>query len=351
MLRLIDALGEIVPPALDTFFFSNSGAEAIEGAVKLARAATGRPNVIVFQGSFHGRTNATMAMTTSKTIYRSGYQPLAAGIFVAPYPYAYRYGWDEETTLRFCLRELDHLLKSQSAPGETAAIVVEPVLGEGGYVAPPAGFMPALRERCDRYGMLLVADEIQSGFGRTGKFFACEHSAVVPDVLVMAKGLASGLPLSGLAASGALMAKWPPGSHGGTYGGNVVACAAAEATIRVMQDEDLPGNAVRRGAQLVAALHEVQSEFPALGDVRGLGLMIATEFTRADGAPDTDTAKATVKACQEAGLLLLTCGTYDNVIRWIPPLVVEQAQIAEAVQVFAQALGAVAPAGVGLARP
>jgi 4-aminobutyrate aminotransferase len=161
-LRLAEELRTVVPPALDTYFFTNSGAEAIEGAVKLARHATRRPNVIVFQGSFHGRTNATMAMTTSKTIYRAGYQPLTPGVFVAPYPYAYRYGWDEETTLRFCLRELKLLLKSQTAPEETAAIVIEPVLGEGGYVVPPDGFLPALRELCDHYGILLVADEVQS---------------------------------------------------------------------------------------------------------------------------------------------------------------------------------------------
>jgi 4-aminobutyrate aminotransferase len=338
MLRLIAALREVVPPALDSFFFSNSGAEAIEGAVKLARAATGRPNVVVFQGSFHGRTNATMSMTTSKTVYRAGYQPLAAGAFVAPYPYAYRYGWDEETTLRFCLRELEHLLRSQTAPQETAAIVVEPVLGEGGYVVPPVGFMPALRELCDRHGMLLVADEVQSGFGRTGRFFAVEHTGVVPDVLVMAKGLASGLPLSGLAAPAALMAGWPPGSHGGTYGGNVVACAAAEATVRVLQSEDLPGNAARRGEQLRGALKELQSEYPRIGDVRGLGLMVATEFTAPDGAPDGATAKTAVKAAQRNGLLLLTCGTYDNIVRWIPPLIVDKAQVAEAVRIFAASL-------------
>ena len=166
MLRLVEELLPIMPKPLDTFFFTNSGAEVIEGAVKLARHATKRPNVIVFQGSFHGRTNATMAMTTSKTIYRAGYSPLASGVFVAPFPYAYHYGWDEETTVRFCLRELKLLLKSQTAPDETAAIVIEPILGEGGYVPAPDEFLRSLRELCDHYGMLLVADEVQSGFGR-----------------------------------------------------------------------------------------------------------------------------------------------------------------------------------------
>jgi len=208
LLRLTEKLSEIMPsPSLDTFFFSNSGAEAVEGAVKLARTATGKTNIIVFQGSFHGRTHAAMAMTTSKTVYRAGYQPLVPGIFVAPYPYAYHYGWSDETAVDFCLKELKHLLKTQTAPEETAAIVIEPVLGEGGYVVPPPSFLPALREVCDHYNILLVADEVQSGFGRTGKWFAVNHTGVTPDILIMAKGLASGMPLSGLAASNELMRK------------------------------------------------------------------------------------------------------------------------------------------------
>lgn len=342
MLRLVEELLTVVPAPLDSFFFSNSGAEAVEGAVKLARAATRRPNVIVFQGSFHGRTNATMAMTTSKTIYRAGYQPLTAGVFVAPYPYPYRYGWDAETTLRFCLRELKHLLKSQTAPEETAAIVVEPVLGEGGYVVPPDGFLPALRELCDHYGILLVADEVQTGFGRTGKWFAVEHTGVVPDILVMAKGIASGLPLSGLAARRDLMERWTPGSHGGTYGGNAVACAAAAATIQVLRDEGLIENAATLGPLLLAGLRQLQEEHPEIGEVRGRGLMIATEFTDPAGEPWTDRAKALVRAAFEEGLLLLTCGTYDNIIRWIPPLIVNSEHIHEALQRFRAAMRRVA---------
>lgn len=338
MLRLVEELLNVVPAPLDSFFFSNSGAEAVEGAVKLARAATRRPNVIVFQGSFHGRTNAAMAMTTSKTIYRAGYQPLAAGVFVAPYPYPYYYGWDAETTLRFCLRELKHLLKSQTAPEETAAIVVEPVLGEGGYVVPPDGFLPALRELCDHYGMLLIADEVQTGFGRTGRWFAVQHTGVVPDILVMAKGIASGLPLSALAARRELMERWTPGSHGGTYGGNAVACAAAAATIQVLRDEGLIENAAAMGQDLLAGLRQVQEEHPEIGEVRGRGLMIATEFTDPAGAPWTDRAKAVVRAAFEEGLLLLTCGTYDNIIRWIPPLIINTEHIQEALQRFRAAM-------------
>jgi 4-aminobutyrate aminotransferase len=338
MLRVVEELLGAVPAPLDTFFFSNSGAEAIEGAVKLARAATRRPNVIVFQGSFHGRTNATMAMTTSKTIYRAGYQPLAAGVFVAPFPYPYRYGWDDETTLRFCLRELKHMLKSQTAPEETAAIVIEPVLGEGGYVVPPDGFLPALRDLCDHYGILLIADEIQTGFGRTGRWFAVEHTSVVPDVMVMAKGIASGLPLSALAARRELMERWAPGSHGGTYGGNAVACAAAAATIQVLREERLIENAAEMGQVLIAGLRQLQEEHPEIGEVRGRGLMVATEFTNPSGEPWTDRSKAIVRAAFAEGLLLLTCGAYDNIIRWIPPLIVNTEQIRDGLERFRRAL-------------
>jgi len=341
LIELTHELASILPLQLDSYYFSNSGAEILEGAVKLAKQATRRPNLIVFQGSFHGRTHLTMAMTTSKTIYRIGYQPLVPGIFVAPFPYAYKYGWDEQTTVDYCLKELKLLLKSQTAPEETAAIVIESVLGEGGYVPPPARFMQELRELCDHYGILLIADEIQSGFGRTGQWFGFEHYGIVPDMITLAKGLASGLPLSGLAASRALMSKWIPGSHGGTYGGNAVACAAAVATIQVMKEEGLPENARKMGAVLMTGLRKLQEEHPEIGDVRGLGLMVATEFTRQDGAarePWTDRAKGVIKAALAEGLLLLTCGAYDNTIRWIPPLTVNEAQVKDALGMFESAL-------------
>ena len=338
MLRLADELLQVVPKGLDGFFFSNSGAEAVEAAIKLARQATGRPNVIVFQGSFHGRTVGTMSLTTSKTIYRAGYQPLMAGAFVAPYPYAYRYGWESEACARWCLEELEYLLVTQTAPEETAAILVEPVLGEGGYVVPPSSFLPGLRRLCDKYDLLFIADEVQCGFGRTGKFFAIEHWEVVPDILVMAKAIASGFPLSGIAAPLALMERWRPGSHGGTYGGNAVACAAAAATIQVIREEGLVENAACQGELLLSLLRSLQERFDVIGDVRGLGLMVACEFTTADGQPDKTTAKAIVNNCLENGLMLLTCGPYDNAVRWIPPLIVSAEQIEEGVGVFEEAL-------------
>lgn len=340
MLRLVEELLGVVPEPLQSFFFSNSGAEAVEAAVKLARHATKRPNIIVFQGAFHGRTNAAMAMTSSKAAQRVGYQPLTSGMFVSPFPYSYRYGWDEETTLKFCLKELTHLLKTQTAPEETAAIVVEPVQGEGGYVVPPAGFLPALRDICDHYGILLIADEIQSGFGRTGKWFAMNHWNVLPDVLIMAKGLASGMPLSGLAARPEHMAKWKTGAHGGTYGGNVVSCAAAVATIQVMREEKLIENSAAMGRVLLSRLKELQEHYPEIGDVRGLGLMIGTEFTSPQGEPWTERVQAVTKAAMAEGLLVLTCGPWENTVRWIPPLIIGESHIDEALEKFERALRA-----------
>jgi 4-aminobutyrate aminotransferase len=334
MLELVDEMRTIVPNSLDGFFFSNSGAEAVEGALKLARHATGRPNVIVFQGSFHGRTVATMTMTTSKTSYKAGYQPLMPGVFVAPYPYAFKFGWDEEKTSQWCLDELQNVLLSQSAPQETAAIFIEPVLGEGGYVVPPVSFMKGLREICNLHGILLVADEIQSGFGRTGKWFAHQHFNFDPDIMTVAKGLASGMPISSVVSRLDLMKKWIPGSHGGTFGGNAVAAAAGVATIQAMKEERMLENAQERGSQLLAGLGHLQEKYPQIADVRGLGLMIGTEFRDAKGKPDKKTAKAVQAECLKRELMLLTAGTWDNTIRWIPPLVVTKDQIDEALSIF-----------------
>jgi 4-aminobutyrate aminotransferase len=354
VLRLVEELRTVVPDHLDAFFFSNSGAEAIEGAVKLARHATGRPNIIVFQGSFHGRTNQTMAMTTSKTVYRVGYQPLASGVFVAPFPYSFRYGWDDESTVDFCLNELEFLLHGLTAPEETAAMIIEPVLGEGGYVPAPPGFLTSLRRVCDRHGILLVLDEVQTGFGRTGRFFALEHERVQPDILVMAKGLASGLPMSAIAAPMHLMEKWQPGTHGGTYGGNPVAAAAGVATVQVVRDEGLLDNALARGEQLMAGLRALQAGHPTLADVRGLGLMIGCEFSAGGpGRPDQATGKQLAtdiqQRCLEEELLLLTCGTYGNVIRWIPPLVATEEQVDQALAIFGRALEQTVGEGAALA--
>jgi 4-aminobutyrate aminotransferase len=338
ILALIGELRGILNPKFDRFFFSNSGAEAVEGAFKLARHATRKTNIIVFQGSFHGRTVGTMSLTTSKTIYRAGYQPLMPGVFVAPYPYSFRYGWEDDYTTNWCLNELEFLLKTQTSPEETAAIIVEPVLGEGGYVVPPKNFLTGVREICDEYQILLVIDEIQSGFGRTGRWFAYEHFNVDPDIIIIAKGLASGLPISGVISTKELMDKWIVGSHGGTYGGNALASAAAIATIQTIRDEGLLKNSIERGMQLISGLSDLQKSYKQIADIRGLGLMVGCEFRDGENNPDKAFAKRVLNECLKRRLLVLTCGPWDNTIRFIPPLIVTEQQIADSLQIFRASL-------------
>lgn len=339
LLELTERLGSVLPDGLDSLFFANSGSEAVEAALRLARQATGRPNVIVFHGGFHGRTVAAASMTTSGTRFSAGFSPLMGGVHIAPFPTAFRYGWTEEQATDFALRELDYLFATVTAPDETAAFVVEPVLGEGGYVPGNTAFFQGLRRRADEYGILLVFDEIQTGFGRTGKFFGHQHFDTRPDVITIAKGLASGFPLSGIAASEELMSRAWPGSQGGTYGANAVSCAAAVATLEVIEKEGLVENAAVRGIELLEGARSRATD--AVGDVRGLGLMVGSEFTTVDGAPDRDRATAAQQLAARKGLLLLTCGAYMNVVRMIPPLIVNSEQIEEALGIWADVLAAI----------
>jgi 4-aminobutyrate aminotransferase len=343
LLSLAARLGEVLPEQLTRVFFANSGSEAIEAALRLVRQATGRPNVVVFHGGFHGRTVAAASMTTSGTRFRSGFNPLMGGVVVAPFPNPSHYGWDEEESTRFALRELDYILQTITAPQDTAAFIVEPVLGEGGYVPANRQFLAGLRERADRIGSLLVLDEVQTGFGRTGRFWGHDHFDVTADVVVTAKGPASGFPLSGIAAREEIMAKAWPGSQGGTYGGNAVACAAALATLDVIAEEKLVDNAAQRGDQLRAELTSALARDPRVVDIRGLGLMIGVQFADADG-PAGATATAVQKAAAERGLLLLTCGAWGDVVRFIPALVVDEEQISQAVELFAEAVTSVGTA-------
>ncbi|BCJ30723.1 aminotransferase class III-fold pyridoxal phosphate-dependent enzyme [Actinocatenispora sera] len=338
LLELTERLGTVLPAGLDALFYANSGSEAVEAALRLARQATGRPNIVVFDGSFHGRTIGAASLTRSGTRFSAGFAPLMAGVHTAPFPYAYHYGWDEDTATDFALRELDYLFATGTAPNDTAAIFVEPVLGEGGYVPANERFLAGVRERADRYGIVLVLDEVQTGFGRTGRYWGHEHFGIRPDVQVIAKGLASGFPLSGIAASEELMTKAWPGSQGGTYGGNAVACAAALATLSVIEDEKLVDNAAEQGRRLIDGARKVAAAHPVIGDVRGLGLMVGSEFTTADGEPDTATAQRAQQAAAARGLLLLTCGAYSNVVRMIPPLVVTADEIDEALELWSAAV-------------
>ncbi len=342
LLTLVERLGEVLPVGLDRIFFANSGSEAVEAALRLSRQATGRPNVIVFHGGFHGRTVAAASLTTSGTKFRSGFSPLMAGVHVAPFPDPTHFGWPVEQATDFALAQLDYILQTLTTPADTAAFFVEPVLGEGGYVPANERFFTGLRERADEHGILLVVDEVQTGFGRTGKFWGGEHFNARPDILIIAKGLASGFPLSAIAASSDLMGQAWPGSQGGTYGANAVACAAAVATFDVIRDEKLVDNSAHRGAQLKEALQLVADKHEAITDVRGLGLMIGNEFRDADGKPDPVTAAAAQQEAAGRGLLLLTCGAWGQVVRFIPALVVTGDQVHEAAEIWADAVGAVA---------
>jgi 4-aminobutyrate aminotransferase len=327
LLELTEKLGEVLPPGLDSLFYANSGSEAVEAAIRLARMATGRPNIVVFQGGFHGRTVAAASLTTAGTKFSAGFAPLMAGVHMSAFPYAYRYGWDEATAVAFAMQELDYLLKTRTAPDDTAAFLIEPVPGDGGYLPTPPAFMDGLRERADRHGITLIFDEVQAGVGRTGKFWGHQHSSATPDIIITAKGIASGFPISAIASSTATMAKSWPGSQGGTYGGNAVAAAAAVATLRVIEAEGLVENARIRGEQLQAGLIDLRTRIPAIGNVRGLGLMQGIEFTGPDGAPDPTTASAVQQAAISQGLLTLTCGPQGNVVRLIPALVVTEDEI------------------------
>jgi 4-aminobutyrate aminotransferase len=261
-----------------------------------------------------------------------------AGVVVSPFPTAFRYGWSEEQATEFALRELDYTLQTISAPQDTAAFLIEPVLGEGGYVPAPARFLAGLRQRADRHGILLVLDEVQTGVGRTGRFWGHDHSGIRPDVVITAKGLASGFPLSGIAAGADLMSKAWPGSQGGTYGANAVACAAAVETLSVIRDEGLVENADRMGRRLRDGLQAIAAEYAEIGDVRGLGLMQACEFVTADGTPDPEGAARAQRAAVDEGLLLLTCGAWNNVVRMIPALVVSESQIDAALEAWSAAV-------------
>lgn len=344
LVELSEKLGEIMPSSINAFFFANAGTEVAEAALRLMRQSTGKPNIIVFHGGFHGRTMGSASMTTSGNAYRTGLQPLMGGVVVAPFPNTHHYGWDEDTTTDFCLKEFDRLLATYSSPKDTAGVLIEPVQGEGGFVPANSRFMKGLRERCDHHGFVLGVDEVQAGFGRSGKFWSHEHFGIEPDVVMSAKGLASGFPISTLGASQELMAKGWPGSQGGTYGGNAVAAAAALATIEVIREQKLVENAARMGEHVMKGLKSLQKDYPEMDDVRGLGLMVGVEMRDHNGKPDGERAGRIVKECEKRGLLMLRCGPYHEVVRWLPPLIVESKHIDEALSIFEEALKASAPA-------
>jgi len=341
--RLAGLLAATLPEPIDTVFFLNSGSEAIEAALKLARRVTGRPAIIAFHGAFHGRTLGAASITSSSLNYRAGYEPLLPAVYLTPFPAVYRdFGGDEELATRTCLDALERLTSSVVPADSVAAIVIEPVQGEGGYNPAPLEFLRRLRAFCDEHGILLVADEIQTGYGRTGRMWAFEHAGIVPDAVCIAKAIANGLPLSALATRRELQERWGKSAHGSTYGGNPVACAAGIAVLETIEREGLVANAATRGEQLQAGLARFAAEDTRIGDVRGPGLMIGVEFVadRSTRRPDGALAEAVIARCADDGLLVLSCGPAHQVVRWIPPIDVSAAEIDEALAIFWGALGA-----------
>ena len=317
----------------------NSGAEAVENAVKVARHATGRDAVAVFDHAYHGRTNLTMAMTAKAMPYKTGFGPFAGEVYRAPMSYPFREA-APMSGAEAAARAIA-VIDKQVGADQVAAVVIEPIQGEGGFVVPALGFLPAIADWCKANGIVFVADEIQTGFGRTGTMFACEHEGVVPDLITTAKGIAGGLPLAAVTGRAELMDAVHGGGLGGTYGGNPIACAAALAAISAMAQDDLPTRAQAIGDVMLSRLHSLAAEHPQIGDVRGRGAMVAIELVR-PGTTEPDAAEAAriSAACHRAGVVTLTCGTFGNVLRLLPPLVIDDALLREALDVLADAVAA-----------
>jgi 4-aminobutyrate aminotransferase/(S)-3-amino-2-methylpropionate transaminase len=322
--QVCEELNRITPGSYDKrSALFNSGAEAIENAVKIARHATGRQAVVVFDHAYHGRTNLTMAMTAKNMPYKDGFGPFAGEVYRVPMAYPFRWPGGPARCEAEALDVITGLIHAQVGENRVAAVVIEPVQGEGGFIVPPDGFLPGLAEFCRAHGIVFVADEIQSGMCRTGDWFACDHEGVVPDLVTTAKGIAGGLPLAGVTGRAEIMDAVHAGGLGGTYGGNPVACAAALGSIETMTKEDLPAAARRVGDIMLPRLRTLAERYPVIGDVRGRGAMIAIELVRPGTIePDAATTAKVAKACHAAGLIVLTCGTYSNVLRFLPPLVI-----------------------------
>jgi len=332
---LAEELVKVTPSGLDTVFFGNSGAEAIEGAIKLARQVTRRNALIVFRGGFHGRSTGAMAVTTSKAAYRRGYGALLPDVYMAPFPYPLACpiepAHDAETCAQHSLAELDVLLEHQVPAEHVAAILIEPVLGEGGYIAPPRSFLVALRDLATRIGALLVFDEVQTGFGRTGAWFAAQKFDVTPDIMALAKALGGGLPLGAVVAPRELHERWLGGTHGSTFGGNPVSCASGLATLEVIRDDDLVSRAERLGELMVRELAPIRSH-PRVRDIRRFGAMVAVEFN------DSKASKAVLRSALERDVLLITCGFHDQVVRFIPALNISESDLRTGTRAVVEAL-------------
>jgi 4-aminobutyrate aminotransferase len=322
-----ERLRRITPPGIEKFSFANSGSEAVEASVKLAKHTTGRQGVVVFRGSFHGRTMGSLSYTTSNAVYRDGYHPVLGSVFVSPYPHAYRWGMTEDEATDLSLNELQMMFKHVVTPKNIACFLVEAVQGEGGYIPAPARFLAGLREMAEEHGIKLIYDEVQSGFGRTAEWFASDHFDAKPDILAMGKGIANGLPLSAFGSSRETIDAWPRGAHGTTYGGNPVSTAAAVAVIDTM--EGLLPHARELSKHAFERFNDMADRHPTIGDVRGLGLMIGVELVtdRESRNPDLEAFKHVEKHAFDRDLIVLNCGPDRNVIRFIPPLITTREEL------------------------
>lgn len=335
-----EMLLSITPEGLECLFFSNSGAEAVDGALKLARFVTGRQGIVSCTGAFHGRTFGALSVTTSSAAYRARYHPLLPSIYQMPYPYCFRCPFRRTPVScgQHCLSELETIFRHRIPPEEIAAVLIEPILGEGGYSPAPVPFLKKLRSLCNRHGILLIFDEVQSGMGRSGQWFSCEHAGVSPDIMTVAKGIASGFPLSAVVAGRNIMEQWPPGAHGTTFGGNPVSCAASIATIKVIREEGLLEKARVQGQEVLERLRRLESTHRLVGQVRGYGFMIGVEFVTEEGEPNGDACQKVINACLQKGLILIGCGRERHVIRFIPPLTVSREELESALEILEEAI-------------
>ncbi|TXS57912.1 4-aminobutyrate--2-oxoglutarate transaminase [Streptomyces sp. t39] len=342
--EVCEALAELTPGdhAKKSALF-NSGAEAVENAVKVARSYTGRQAVVVFDHGYHGRTNLTMALTAKNMPYKHGFGPFAPEVYRVPVAYGYRWPTGAENAGAEASAQAIDMIRKQVGAENVAAIIIEPVLGEGGFIEPAKGFLPAIADFARDNGIVFVADEIQSGFCRTGQWFACEDEGVVPDLITTAKGIAGGLPLAAVTGRAEIMDAVHSGGLGGTYGGNPVACAGALGAIETMKELDLNGRARRIEEVMKGRLATMQEKYPVIGDIRGRGAMVAIELVKdpASKEPNPEAAGALAKACHAEGLLVLTCGTYGNVLRFLPPLVIGEDLLNEGLDILEQAFAGI----------
>ncbi|MEN8041623.1 MAG: aminotransferase class III-fold pyridoxal phosphate-dependent enzyme, partial [Actinomycetota bacterium] len=336
---IVDAAEQIIdvtPDNVEKVFFMNSGAEAVEAAVKLARKTSGRQGIMTFRGGFHGRTMGSVTYTTSKAKYREGYHPLVGSTFVTPFPHPFAWGMSQDDANEYALRELELKFKHEVTPDEIGAFLIEPIQGEGGYYPASAEFLQAIRSIADEHGILLVMDEVQTGFGRTGEWFATQVYDVVPDILAMGKAIANGLPLSAVGAPAAMLDEWLPGSHGTTFGGNPVSTAACAANIDALRDV-IPG-VPRLSGYAFSRWNEIKERHRTVGDVRGLGLMIGVELVTEGNTPDTEAFAAIGNYAMDHGLFVLNSGPDTNIIRFIPPLNVSMEDLDRGIDILEDAI-------------